>query len=291
MSLLKTISLIGAASLIAAGCGSSTAKPANQTINLTRAAYVSGGSSGYRTVMSLQESIPGVGQLNMTGSGRFSAADHTGAFTMDMNIPSAAAAQAGLSNARLQMVLASGTIYMKLPPQIASKLPGGKPWWKINLSQAGSAAGIPGLSSLISGTSNLNDPGQYLDFLRATAGGSVQDLGSATVNGIQTMHYHAQVDLTKLPNAVPASARAGVQQLISALQKRGAAPNVLPIDAWIDSSHLIRRIELTYNQPVATGQSVAVSMKADYLQYGPQPRPQLPPPSQTVDLLALLHQG
>jgi hypothetical protein len=285
---LKKIILICLASAALAGCGSSSSKPAaNQTLNLTRAAYVSGGSQGYKVAMTLQEGVPSIGKLSVTGNGSFSSSAHTGSFTMQMAIPSAAAAQAGLSNLSLQMVLVPGTMYMKLPPQLAAKVPGGKPWWKIDLKRVGRLSGIPGLSSLINSGSNLNNPGQYLDFLRATSDGSVKNLGQATVNGIQTTHYHARIDLNKLPNAVPAADRAGVQQLITALHSRGLQAQGFPIDVWIDSSHLIRRIQLHYSQPLGGGQAADVAMQANYLSYGPQPAPPVPAPQDTSDLLTL----
>lgn len=286
--MLKKFALICLASAAVAGCGSSSSKPAaNQTLNLTRAAYVSGGSPGYRVAMTLQESVPSIGRLAVNGNGSFSASAHTGSFTMQMSIPSPAAAQAGLSSLSLQMVLVPGTMYMKLPPQLAAKIPGSKPWWKIDLKRVARLSGIPGLSSLINSSSNLNDPGQYLDFLRATSDGSVKNLGQATVNGTQTTHYHARIDLSKLPNAVPAADRAGVQQLITALRSRGLQAHGFPVDVWIDSSHLIRRIQLHYSQPLGASQSADVAMQANYLSYGPQPTPAVPAPRDTSDLLTL----
>jgi hypothetical protein len=284
--LIKGTVGVCAAALLFAGCGSSAPSSATRTISLSRAAYVSSGSSGYRVVMSLRESVPNVGQVLIGGMGSFSIPSHSGTMTLRMSLPAAAA---GLSNLTIPMVIAHGTIYMRFPPQLADRIPGGKPWWEINLAQAGNAAGVPGLSSLTGGTSSLNDPGQYLDFLRATSSGSLKNLGQATVNGVQTTHYSAQIELSKLPEAVPASARAGIAQLVAALQKRGTVSQI-PIDAWIDSSNLVRQIELVYDQPISsTGQTAAVSLKMDFIAYGPQPRPAIPPPGQTVNLLALLH--
>jgi hypothetical protein len=204
--------------------------------------------------------------------------------TMQLAIPSAASA--GLGNLQMQAVFVPGTIYVKLPPQLAARIPGGKPWLQINLSQLGQAAGIPGLSSLINSSSSLNNPGQYLDFLRAAANGTVKDLGQATVNGVTTTHYHAVLDLAKLPNAVPPGSRPAVQQLVNALRSRGAAAQI-PIDTWIDSAHLVRRIALAYAQPIANGQSANVALQMDFVNYGPQPAPAVPPASQTQNLLAL----
>jgi hypothetical protein len=283
---------VGALAILAlGGCGASSSQPTGQTISLTRAAYVSGSAKGSRVLMTMQETIPGVGQVNMTGNGSFSTTPRAGSMAMRMSLPSAAAAQAGLGTLRMQMVIVPGTLYMKLPPQITSKIPGGKPWWKIDLAKVGKLAGVPGLSTLMSGTSSLNDPGQYLDFLRATSSGSVENLGSATVNGVQTTHYRAKIDLAKLPNAVQPSARPAVEQLVATLRKKGMTPQGFPVDAWIDSSNLIRRIEMAYSQPVSAGQAVNVSMKVDYVDYGSQPRPVVPASGQTVDLLALLGRG
>jgi hypothetical protein len=285
---MKKLALISLASLALAACGSSSSSSATHTISLTRAAYVSGSSPGTKIKMSMQETVPGTGQVNLTADGTFSSASHEGAMTMDMGLPASAAAVTGAGSLKMQVVIVGQTFYMKLPPALASKVPGGKPWWKINLSQAGKLAGIPGLSSLMNGTSNLTDPGQYVNFLRATSNGSVKNLGSETIDGMQTTHYRAQLDFAKLPNAVPANERAAAQQLVTALQKRGVAPHGLPVDAWIDSKNLVRRVQMNYAQPLPNSQTANVAIKVDYLDYGPQPSPTVPPPSQTLDLLKLL---
>ena len=63
---------------------------------------------------------------------------------------------------------------------------------------------IPGISSLISSDSSVTSPGQYMDFLTAASSGSVQNLGQETIGGVQTTHYSAQIDLSKLAGVVPA---------------------------------------------------------------------------------------
>lgn len=285
--MLKKITLISLASLALAACGGSSSTSATHTISLTRAAYVSGGSPGSKIRMSMHESVPSVGQVTMNANGSFSSTSREGAMTMQMSLPGSAAALAGTGSLNMQVVLVPGTLYMKLPAQLASKVPGGKPWWKIDLNQIGKLAGIPGLSSLLSGSSNLSDPGQYLNFLRATSNGSVKNLGSATVNGVQTTHYRGQIDFSKLPSAVPANDRSAAEQLVAALQKRGVAPRGLPVDAWIDSKNLIRQIQLGYAQPLPNGETANIAINVDYLAYGPQPAPTVPPASQTLDLAKL----
>lgn len=274
---------VGVAALAIAGCGSasSTSKQI-PTVSLSRAADVSSSAQGYKTAVTLHETIPGAGRIDATANGSFSPASHAGALNMNMTLPPSA----GIGSLQLQMVLDKTAIYVKLPPQLASKLPGGKPWLYVNLDQAGKAAGIPGLGSLISSSSSFSDPGQYLNFLRATSSGSVKNLGQATVNGVRTTHYSAEVDLSKLPSVVPASERQSVRKLVSALQQKGAATR-LPVQAWIDSSNLIRRLQTAFSEPLGTGQSVSISLVETFLQYGPQPVPSVPSRGQATNLLSL----
>jgi hypothetical protein len=71
---------------------------------------------------------------------------------------------------------------------------------------------------------------------------------------------------------------------VSVLRSRGTTQ--LPLDSWVDSGHLIRRIAMTYSQPI-NGQQANVALQVDFVQYGPQPAPTVPPASQTQNLLAL----
>lgn len=291
-----------AAALALAGCGSSSSGSSASSsagagtssttglTTLTRAAYVSGQTSGYRALISLQETGSGLpGPITVAGSGSFSVPQRAAAMTFDMTIPGAASA---LGKLRMSIVLRQGTMYLKLPAQLSSRL-GGTPWLKLSFAEMGKAAGVPGLGSLFNNSSSMSDPGQYLDYLRAAARGSVRDLGSATVDGVSTEHYHAQIDPAKLPAAVSPARRQAVQQLIAALQRRGTGlPPALPLDAWIDSSHRVRRIVMNYALRVPTTQTpVHTALRMDFLAYGPQPVPAAPPAAQTRDLFSLLGQG
>lgn len=282
----KLVLAVGVGALVAAGCGSSSSSNQGQTVSLSRAADVSSSAPGYKSDVRLRETIPGEGTVNATATGTFSPASRLGALTMNINAGSAGAS----GPIQLQMVLDRTTFYMKLPPQLSSQLPTSKPWLYLNLNQAAKAAGIPGLGSLVNSSSSLSDPGQYLSFLHATADGTVKNLGQATINGRRTTHYSAEVDLAKLPKVVPASARSSVQQLVSALEKKGATTR-LPIQTWIDSSNLIRRIQLAFSEPTGTGQSVGISLTEDFVKYGPQPAPTVPSPDQSTNILSLVTPG
>jgi hypothetical protein len=235
-----------------------------------------------RLIVGLTVSSQGRTVASVSGSGSFSIPAHAAAMTMRFSFPGAASGSP-LSNLQLRMVLARSTIYMKLPPQLAAKLPGGKPWVEASLSQIGKAGGVPGLSSLLNSSSSLNNPGQYLAFLRATSKGSVRDLGPATVDGFQTTRYRATIDISKLPTAVPPAQRQAMQQVVAVLRREGGSVP-FPIDVWIDSQHLVRRLELTYPLHLPSTPPGTEAVREDFPAYGPQPAPSIPPASQTTNL-------
>ena len=289
----RMLATVGAVAMLVAACGGSSGSSSTHVATvpvstLTRAAYVSSAQTGYKAIIHLNESI-GTNQVSMVGAGAFTPANHAGSMSMQMTLPGAAGAALG-NKLNIDAVFEGGSFYMKMPAAIAGQIPGGKPWLKFNLGALGRVAGISGLSALTNESSTLDDPGQYLDYLRA-ASGDVKDLGHTTVNGVNTTHYHAQIDLNKLADAVPASSRAGVQQLVAQLEQRFSGGN-MPVDAWIDSSNRIRRLAMTYSLQVPnTQQTSKVAMVMDFTDYGPQPKPGIPPASQTTNLLSLLHGG
>jgi hypothetical protein len=206
--------------------------------------------------------------------------------SMQMTIPGPAGAAIG-NDLNVDVVFERGTLYMRMPAVIAGQMPGGKPWVKLNLGALGRAAGISGLSALTNESSTLEDPGQFLNYLKATSG-KVKDLGQTSIDGVRTTRYHAQIDLKKLTSAVPASSRAAVQQLVAQLERRFSAGK-MPVDAWIDSSNRIRRIAMTYSLRVPSAGQTKVALVTEFTDYGPQPKPTIPSPSQTANLAALVH--
>lgn len=278
--------MVGTVGMIVAGCGGSSPKPVATVpvSTLSRAAYVSSRASGYRAVMRITETI-GSTQISLRGLGSFSPASHSGSMTMTMALPGAAGAALG-SNAQIKSVYRGTHFYVQLPAALMSRIPGGKPWLSFSIAALGRAAGVPGLGSLMSSSSSFNDPGQYLDYLRAA--GSVESLGHATLGGVQTTHYRADVQLSKLPGAVPADARSAVEQLITRLHS--FSHGTIPVDVWIDGAHRVRRIGLDYKltEPT-TGQSATLAMTMDFVSYGPQKPPAIPPASQTTSLASLVH--
>jgi hypothetical protein len=281
------LAAVGAA-VLTAGCGSSssTGSPQSSAASLKRAAYVSTAAPGFRLAETETVSAQGSVNVDVTANGSFSPGSRTGQISMSMH------GQVG-GNTRtidMQAVVDRDTFYIKFPPSLASQIPSGKPWVSINFARVGKAVGVSGLGSMMNSDSTMYDPGQYLDYLRAAAGGSVKNLGQETLDGQQVTHYQADLNLADLANAVPTAERQAARQLVASLQKKASVPTQMPVDVWINASHLVRRIHITYNMSV-NGQSAVIDMTENFSDYGPQPAPTVPSQDQTTDLTSLLPGG
>lgn len=284
--LLIATALVGSGALIA-GCGGSsnggssghggTGNGGSKTaISLRRAADISSDAAGYRLNMVMAESVAGQ-SINLSANGSYTPKSHQASMTLDIALPESVGGEQ-----RFKMVMSKDTFYMKFPAALANQLPGGKPWFSISLDQLGKAAHVPGVGSLLSSSSSLNDPGEYLDFLRAAAAGSVTDIGQEQVDGVQTTHYQAQLQFSKLADAMPST----YKQMFSALGQKASVPD-FPVDVWIDGSDLVRQIMMNVKATVA-GHTVGVQVTENFSHYGIQPAPAIPSAVQTSNLLALM---
>jgi hypothetical protein len=274
------------AAVAVAGCGSSSSTSAGSN-QVVRAAFVSTSTSGYRMRFAMTLSSPALPQpITGAGAGRFNVKQRQGAVTLDMNFGSIPqiASVLGSSTLRLQELIDGTTIYVKLPTSLTSKLPslGSKPWLKVDLAKAASAAGVPGLGSLVSNPAS-SDPSQFLQYLRAA--GTVTKVGSEQVNGIATTHYRGVIDLDKVANTLPSSSRSQAQAAIAGLEKVTKL-HTIPVGVWIDNQNLVRRMRLAFSESVS-GQSISTAITVDIVGYGPQPPPVLPAPGQVTDVSSL----
>lgn len=281
--MLLAAAICAASALMLAGCGaSSTIDPVAQ------AATASTSAPGYRTNVSLQFSSSALSApITATGTGAFDPRGHVGSLVLDMNLgndPRITEALGG-STLHLAELVHGTTVYLRLPDAIRSKVPQfSKPWIKLDLAQAAAAAGIPGLSSLVNNPLS-GDPSQVLQFLRAS--GNVSDVGTETVDGFRTTHYRATISLDRVADALPPGSRNAAKQAITQLEATTHVSQ-LPVDAWVDGQHRVRRMRISLTESVGGGQTLSVLFRLDIPEYGPQPVPAPPPDNQVLDIASLL---
>lgn len=283
MQLRTRISILGACAALAvsgvalSGCGSSsTVDPVAQ------AAEVTAQQSGAQIALVEQLSGGGIpAGTTISGTGYVNAHTRQSQLTFDFSkIPGFAALGGGNATATLQIQYP--TLYMNFPA-LASQLPGGKTWIKIDLGAVAQAQGL-NLSALSS--SGGIDPNQYLSYLRA-AGSQLTTVGTETINGVTTTHYRTTIDLSHVADAVPAADRASVQAGVAQLEKTSGLTTI-PIDVWIDAQHRVRREQFTVTTNTARARGVTVTARVDYLSFGPTPAITPPPASSVYDLTSLV---
>jgi hypothetical protein len=158
-------------------------------------------------------------------------------------------------------------------PALSAFIPGGKNWVRVDVAQAAQKLGVD-LSGLAA-TATQN-PASVLTLLRAN--GSVETVGTKTVNGVSTTHYRATIDLTK------AAANFGStgQEALGRLLAHGG-PSTIPVDVWIGDDGYIHK--LTLDESVGGGH---VGLMLDISDYGTSVTVTAPPASDTLDATDLV---
>ena len=267
-----------AAALLVAGCGGSSSSGKAAGANIERAAYVSSSGAGYQIAMKVTGTAAGH-TINVTGTGAFNQAAHAGRLTMNVSLPAL-----GSENLRIDTVILGTDIYLKLPASLAGKVPGGKPWLELNLSEVSKSVGIQGLSSLSDNPGE--SPAHLVALLRSASTGNVQNLGRQTIDGRSTTGSRATIDLSKVVDTLPISARPSASSAIASLEKLTGL-RYLPITAWVDSSGHVRRIVLSETGRVE-GQPFSENVQLDFVKYGLEPAPAVPPANDVTSIMSLL---
>lgn len=151
---------------------------------------------------------------------------------------------------------------------LASQLPGGKQWIKLDLSKLGKSAGVD-LGKLLSGSQF--EPSDLLSMLRAE-GAKVHKLSPATVDGTATTHYRVTINMAKALQS---------KGLTSPLFSRVAAQaKAVSENVWVGSDGLVRRVRFAYSVPKA---ATRLAMTMDLYDYGAHVSIAAPPSSQVFD--------
>ncbi len=253
-----------------AGCGATRAI-SGAVDPVAQAATTTSHAAGYH--MSATIDATGAGAtVHGTMAGVMDTMRHTGAFTLRESL-------AGRSFS-VRERLSGKIVYMQLPSQPAlQSLTGGKPWVELDFGRALGAFGLGGLPT--QGT----DPAQFIDYLR-TVGAKPTRVGTETIDGAQTTHYHVLVDLDSYPKLFPPARRAAAARGVATLES-AIGTHTMPMDAWVDSRNLLRRMSFSFGECVQS-QRLKLGMTMNLSDYGPQTVPPAPSPSEAYDLTPLI---
>ncbi|HTY97936.1 MAG TPA: hypothetical protein VMB91_12900 [Solirubrobacteraceae bacterium] len=251
---------------ILGGCGSS----AVVVDPLARAAEATSNVGGAHTELSARIQGTGLPQpVSLDGGGYFNFSTHEGTLTVQLTgFPSAA----GLgSQPTMQEIYKGSDLYVG-SSLFAGELPTGAKWMKIDISRLGQAAGL-NPSQLLNGESN---PTQILQYLKAS-GASVAEVGTQRIRGVPTTHYSGTINIEKAAAALGGAADGAAQKAVSTL-----GVSDLPVDVWVDSHDLVRRLQVTLSTPPSAGH-LQVQINLELFDFGATPPVSVPAASETFE--------
>jgi hypothetical protein len=277
--------LIAAAMLsaVAAGCGQATSssppnvsshpKPLAKTLLAAAAATTNTGSARFGMQMTMTTPQ---GTLTMHGTGAMTLSKPPrGSMNIVMQVPNAPT-PFGAS----ERILGT-TIYMKMP-MLTRMVPGGKPWIKMDLEALGKQQGVDFGALMNSGSS---DPTAVLSYLQGISN-DIQNMGTDTVQGMQTTHYRATISLQRAMRRVAAKSPAAAASMRQLLAQAGLSNE--PVDVWIDDQGLLRQEKVTVSMP-SLGSTMTLTLSLSH--FGAPVHVAAPPASQTTDFQKLIAQS
>jgi hypothetical protein len=168
-------------------------------------------------------------------------------------------------------------------PALSAMIPGGASWVRLDLETLGKSFGVDVGQLLGQGAQNPEDA---LDLLKAV--GSVQAVGTETIDGVSTTHYTAQVDPAKVATQVATDIGGTIGQKIQdAVANASATPAPIPVDVWIGDDGLVRRVVLDLTG-THDGQSGSFHLQLDISDYGTAVNVTAPSSSDVFDATGLI---
>ncbi len=224
------------------------------------------------------------GPITLTGEGAFDYAGKKGQLTYDFGDLLGSLGQSG-SNEPVEIILDGNVFYMKFG-LLSGLIPGGKPWIKFDLASIASDQGID-LSQL--GSVNQGDPSQTLEYLRAS--GSVEEVGTEEIRGVETTHYKGVIDLDQVAELAPEATREQIRQSVEQLKEQ-AGVSELPVEVWVDGDGLPAKVQYSFaGSIVAPGtegaEDVSTIFSMDLYDWGTDVTVEPPPASEVTDISEL----
>jgi hypothetical protein len=213
----------------------------------------------------LSGSVSAAGQtVPISGNGAVDMRTSAMRMKMSMNHPP-------VGEMQVEEILSGTTVYMHFPEQLTARMPGGKPWMKVDIAEF-TGGRLP--------QGNQQNPADLLQALKAV--GSSKVVGSENIGGVATTHYSVEIDLDKVAEQLGDSqASASVKSMFNQ-----AGVDKLPMEVWIDRAGRVRRESVDLKTP-----QVTMSMTIAFTDFGVPVDTTPPPADQVMDASGLLKLG
>lgn len=196
----------------------------------------------------------------ITGKGTFNGEDNLAEFSYD--------GQVAGKQMTFDAVTSEDAWYFHYP-QLASRMPEGKEWMKLE--------GFPGQKDMSS--PGAGNPDESLGLLRANGG--VRKLGRVKIGDVQTTRYRVTISPEGIVQSLHEQGKDELAEQLEGAQAQIVGP--VHAEVWITPGGMLRRMR-TVTTVLAEGKPVTTEMRADLFDYGIHPNIQIPDDSQVLDL-------
>jgi hypothetical protein len=260
--LLPLLALLVAA--VVTGCGSGGALSLDP---VAAAATKTADEQTFKVQYSMEMTVLGQ-KMTLGGTGAFDGGRDVAQTTVDLSqLPIPGAADGGSAT----IVYDGRVMYMKMPA-LTNVLPGSKPWVKVDLAAAAKSLGVD------LGSFKAADPKQGLQQLLASS--DAKKVGTDTIDGVETTHYRAVVDIANAAKLPPAQ-RQALRQYLKEMSGRA------PVDVWIDADGHVRRESTNFDY--GTGlQHAQTSVTMNFSDFGAPVDVTVPAAGDVTDITSLV---
>jgi len=292
---VAVLAILAALVLALAGCGQ--AKDSAGTVDAggleaPTAAFLSGAATKTTEAttgkIALTMTMKGLGSADgaatMTATGAYDHAARQAQLTMDMSSLLGAfgslggAKTAGGADTSFEEVISDGHLYLKTGA-MGKMLGINTPW--VEFTGTGDLAKqLTGSSGFSLDPNDANGVGaDYLSYLQGVSG-TVTEVGTEQVDGVEATHYKADVDVQQLMAKV--GDKLGPEAKKRLAGKTGAVSGTIPIEVWIGSDGLVRRLTVSLDGSSLGGASAKGSMNltVDLTELGQPVQITVPPADQ-----------
>ncbi len=179
----------------------------------------------------------------------------------------------------MEMIMDGSMMYMRMPQMQG---PGGPPteWISIDMSEA-----VPGYEELIELSAGRNDPTNAFGYLQGAE--RAEEVGTETVNGIETTHYRGTMNLAHAITELPADLQRDMRLVMRQFREQFGTLT-MPFEIWIDADGLLRRMVYVMEGEAAAAAEFSMEMSMDVTEYGNDFELDIPPADDVTDISELV---
>lgn len=228
--------------------------------------------------MKMPTAAQGGGDMKMSGTMGWNPT------TMDMTMSGAALSAGGPDAPKnIRMLMRDNVMYMDMGANAAKSMDG-KRWMKMDLAAMAKKSGDEKMARQMTGSlDNMNqDPAKQIAVLLDSP--NLKHLGSATVDGTETEHYKGKLTVDEMlakNDSLKVLSKSERDQMLQSVKKAGI--KTYDTELWINKDDLPVRLDVTMDSKQGP---VEVSEK--FSDYGTPVKADVPPASQTFDMMQML---